>query len=90
VRIVVGGIEALHPALRDVGLVCRGGLLGRERGVVVTAHAQVDVRRHVHEMAGAWHEIAQPIGGHHAACGIVRLDGMDVVVERSRVARREG
>ena len=58
-------------------------------GFVVAPDALVDVRWHVHEVAGAGHQRADAIGGTEGFLRMRRgLDGVDVKVVGTRVIRR--
>ena len=57
-------------------------------GVVVAPDALIDVRRHVHEVAGARHHAADAIGRRQRLLRMRRgLDGVDVVVVGARMLR---
>ena len=91
VRVVRDVADVVHHVARDgvASLVRRirldRVLVGRRR-VVEAAGAQVDVRRHVHEMSGAWHERRQPVGVLLRALRIRRrFDGVDVEMDRARM-----
>ena len=86
VGIVSDRIDADRARLGDVGLVnLRRRLVGVER-VHIAADPEVDVARHVHDVAGARHQRGKPVGiGLAALRTIRRLDEMDVKVHRPRV-----
>ena len=82
--------ERVHlvAALGDVGAVGLDGALVGLRRAQVVAGAHVDVGRHVHQVARAWHERLQTGGARERAFGMRRrLDGVHVVVVGARVER---
>ncbi len=88
VRVVGHRIQALRPALRDVVLVGRDGELVALHRVGVAADALVDVRGHVHHVAGGRHQRHQRVGG---LLGPLRrgrrLEQVDEHVQRAGVLR---
>ena len=86
VVVVHDGVHPLRSGLADVRAVHFGGdgvgLLRRD----VVARADVDVRGHVHEVAGRRHERLQPLGRGKRALGALRgFGGVDVEVVRARM-----
>ena len=77
--------------LRDIGFVDRHRrLVGRQRRLVV-ADAEVDVERHVHEMARARHGGGEPLGVRQRPFRRRRgFHHVDVVVDRARMVRTAG
>lgn len=65
VRIVGCGINALRPALRDVVLVGRDGLIVHGGGIGIAAHTDVGVGRHVYQMPGGGNQPAEAVGHRH-------------------------
>jgi hypothetical protein len=79
-------VEVEPPGLLDVAII------GEDRSLVVIDHAPVvpqrniDVRRHVHEMAGVGHQPAERVGGVERLLRMRRhLHQMDVQVQQTRV-----
>jgi len=92
---VVGDVAGeVDRAVRAAGLDERRVGLRRlhvvQRGVVVAADADVDVRRHVHQVSGRGCQVGQPVG---VGLGPLRLagllDGVDVQVNGAYVIRIE-
>src|SRR5207237_5186817 len=83
VRMVEAAVDRAGLGQREVPAIgLQGGRVGAD-GVRVTADAPVDVRGHVHDVAGARHQLEQAIGGRLRAAGLgAGLDGVDVEVER--------
>ena len=92
--VVVGAVqgeEALAAALGQQQLVRLDGALVGLDGLVVVAQADVDVRRHVHQVAGIRDHVAQAVGRGPGPLGLGRgLHGVDVEVVGRRVARGAG
>ena len=89
VRIIAEPIHAHRRACRgEIVLVYRDRRLVVGERVEITAHAIIDVARHVHEMAGAGNGAAQPIG---VGLGALRIVGsfhrVDVIVDRAGMIR---
>ena len=84
VRIVGVGVDALRLHLREIGLVGgRRHLVGLQR-VEVAPDAEVDVRRHVDQVAGRKVLGRQPVGvGLRTLRLVRRLDGVDVEMDRA-------
>ena len=85
VGVVGDRVEPLGVALRDVVEI--GGdraLVGRD-GVVVAADADVDVSRHVDQVAGGGHELAEGVRARLGEVRFPRFHQVDVVVVRARV-----
>ena len=75
-----GGLEVLLVHGRGVGIALR-----RLR---VLAGADIDVRRHVHQVSRAGHQRLEPAGLRHRALGrLRRFDRVNVVVIRARMIR---
>ena len=81
VRHVHHRVDALGPRSGQVFAVRRGGARVGVRGLRVAAESHEDVRGHVHQVAGAGHEIAEPLRARQGALRVRRgLDGVDVIV----------
>ncbi len=84
-------VDARRLLRRDVGLVDLDGARVRVGGVRVAADPHVDVRRHVHDVAGRRHGGRDRVGSAERPLGMRRrLDGVDVVVVRARMAGGAG
>ncbi len=72
-----------HLEVRAVGL---HGALVRRHGILVAAHAEVDVRGHVDQVARARHQRTEAVGRGRAAVGLgAGLDRVDVEMEGARM-----
>ena len=79
-------IDALHLALLDVAVVDIGGDLVARPPLPIVADQQVDVRRHVDEMAGGRRDRRQPLRrGQRPFRMRRRLDGMNVEMVGARM-----
>ena len=86
VRIVADLIHhvARHRVAGEVRLVGLDGVDVGHRRVVVAAGPQIDVARHVHEVAGARHERRELVGVLLGAARVGRrFDGVDVQMNRA-------
>jgi hypothetical protein len=83
-------IHAARSLVGDVRLVRMDGVLVRRDRVRPAADADVDVRRHVHQVTGTRHQRGQALRAVHCTLRVRRLDGVDVVVARTRMIRPGG
>ena len=75
-------------AAGDIGLIGRYPRLIHGKRVQIATHAEIDVKGHVHEMAGAGHEIRETHGmGFRPFRPVRGLDHVNVVVDRPRMVR---
>ena len=85
-RDVAQRVDALHvaAAYRQVGVVGLDRALVGQHRVLPAPDPGVDVRGHVHQVAGTGHQLAQAVGGLDAALRVGRgLDRMHVQVQRT-------
>ena len=81
VRVVAERVDPLSTAARDVTFVGFDGLGIRVVRVLVTAEAHVDMRRHVHEMAGLWRESGEQLRRGLRPFRVVGLHQVNVVMD---------
>ena len=88
VRIVGVGVDAARLPLREVGLVGGRCHLVRFQRVEIAPDAEVDVRRHVDQVAGREVLGRQPVGVGLRTLRLVRgLDGVDVKMDCADMVR---
>ncbi len=85
---VVHRVETLRPGCFEISLVRRGRIGIAARGRLVITDPFVDVRGHVHQMTGHWHQLWQLWRVRQRALRMRRsFDGVNVIVNRAGMIR---